>query len=63
MHLKMLSAISFNLDQSNPLPDNKILDWSKLKALADDKIDVSPIIEICAGKGRKHCGKRENTGC
>ena len=24
----------------NPLPDDKILDWSKLKAYADDKIKV-----------------------
>ena len=24
----------------NPLPDDKILDWSKLKAFADDKINV-----------------------
>ena len=25
----------------NTLPDNKILDWSKLKAFADDKINMS----------------------
>ena len=25
----------------NSLPNDKILDWSKMKALADDKIDVT----------------------
>ena len=30
------------------------LDWSKLKAFADVKMNV----EICFGKGRKHCVKR-----
>ena len=25
----------------NPLPDDKFLDWSKLKAFADDKINVT----------------------
>ena len=27
---------SVNMDPFNPLPDNKILDWSKLKQSADD---------------------------
>ena len=36
----------------------KTLDKSKLKALADDKINVTKKVEICFGKGRKHCGKR-----
>ena len=40
------------------LSNNKILDWSKLKALADDKINVSEKLKFCVGKGRKHCGKR-----
>ena len=25
----------------NPLPSDKFLDWSKLKALADDKMNVT----------------------
>ena len=53
MHFRMSSAVSFNLDRSknfssgngficiNSLPDDKILDWSKLKAIADDKINVT----------------------
>ena len=37
----------------NPLPDDKILDWSKLKQIVDD---------ILKWKiwGRKHCEKRRN---
>ena len=34
------------------------LDWSKFKAFVDDKINVTPKIEICFEKGRKHCEKR-----
>ena len=28
----------------NPSPDDKILDWSKLKAFADDKLNVTKMI-------------------
>ena len=38
-----------------PLQKVKFLDWSKLKAFADDKISA----EIFFGMGQKHCGKRE----
>ena len=56
MHVKISSAICFNLDQSkilpsgnglnlyfvfNSLPSGKILEWSKLKAFAEDKITVA----------------------
>ena len=41
----------------NCLPNNKILDWSKLKGFADDKVKVAEV-EICIEKGRKQCGKR-----
>ena len=33
---KFLSANAFKFDMLNPLPDCKILDWSKLKQIADD---------------------------
>ena len=39
----------------NPLPDDKILDWSKLKELADDNF----IFDI---NGRKFSKQVENTG-
>ena len=40
------------------LPNDTILDWSKFKAFADDKINVREKLKICVGKGRKHYGKR-----
>ena len=43
----------------NSLPDEKFLDWSKLKASADDKINVTEKIEISFLKIRKHFGKRK----
>ena len=33
--------VSLSHDSINPLPDNKILDWSKLKAFADNKLTHS----------------------
>ena len=41
--------------QVNTLPNNKILDWSKLEACADDKRKVTENLQfaICTGKGRK----------
>ena len=38
------------------LPNNKILDWSKFKAFADDKINLTQNLIFL--NGRKHCGKR-----
>ena len=43
----------------NPLPNDKILDFSKLKAFADDKINVTKELKFGMGKGRKHCGEKE----
>ena len=42
----------------NPLPKDKIFDWSKLKAFADYKINVEEKLKFVFGKGRKHCGKQ-----
>ena len=42
----------------NSIPNDKILNWSKFKALADYKINVVQKIEICWWEGRKHCGER-----
>ena len=41
---------------ANSLPKDNILDWSKVKAFADDKYVWK--IKACFGTGRKHCGKR-----
>ena len=45
------------------IPNSKVLDWSKLKAFAEDKINVTEKKknEICLGMGRKHCGKRRKS--
>ena len=41
----------------NSLPNDKISDWSKFKAFADNKNKCYLKTETCFGKGRKHCGK------
>ena len=58
-HLELLVAISGTFSgHINPLPDNKILDWSKLKQFADNnfKFDenerkLSKQVENTVGKG------------
>ena len=45
------------------LPNYKIFDRPKLQAFTEDKyVNVTKTIEICFGKGRKHCGKGEKAG-
>ena len=39
----------------NPLPSDKIVDWSKLKAFAEDIINVNEILKF-------RLGRVENTG-
>ena len=47
---------------SDTLPNDKILNWFKLKAFADDKINVTQILKfvlkMVENIGRKHYGKR-----
>ena len=42
----------------NPLPNNKILDLSKSKAFADDKINVTEKVKFVLESIKKHCEKR-----
>ena len=42
----------------HPLPNDKFLDWSKLKAFVDEKINATQKWNFLGGNGRKHCGKR-----
>ena len=49
----------------NPLPDDKILDWSKLKQSADDNFEfdgnsrkLSKLVENTVGKGEIACYKQ-----
>ena len=65
----MLSAICFNLDQSkvlssgflvNSFPKDKILDLSKLKALACNKIEVPQRLEVVLDRTENNLEKGEN---
>ena len=46
----------------NPLPDDKILDWSKLKAFADDKLNLAEKLKFILGSVENIVGKGENAG-
>ena len=46
----------------HPLPDDKILDWSKLKAFADDKLNVTQNIKNVVHRIENIVGKEENAG-
>ena len=46
----------------NSLPKDKILDWSKLKAFADDKIKVLKMMIFVFDRVAKIVGKGENAG-
>ena len=41
---------------------DKILYLTKLKALADDNLNMNKKSKLVLGKGRKHCGRGENAG-
>ena len=45
-----------------PLPNDKILDWSKLKAFADAKINVAQKLKFVYGRIEIILGKGENAG-
>ena len=44
----------------NSLPNDKILDWSKLKAYAGDKINVTAQLKFVMGRVENIVGKGEN---
>ena len=44
------------------LPNEKILDWSKLKAFADDKLNLTEKLIFVLGKVEKIVRKGENAG-
>ena len=44
------------------LPDDKILDQSKLEAFADDKINVTKKLKFVMGRVENIVGKGENAG-
>ena len=46
----------------NSLPNDKIVDWSNLKASADDKIYVTEKLKFVLGRVEYIMGKGENAG-
>ena len=44
------------------LPHNKFLDWSKLKAFADDKLNATEKLKFVLGRVENIVGKGENAG-
>ena len=48
--------------QFNPLPNDKILHKSKLKAVADNKINVAEKLKTVLGRMENIVGKEENAG-
>ena len=46
----------------NSLPNDTIVDWSKLKAFADDKISVTEKLNFVSGRVENIMGKGENAG-
>ena len=44
------------------LPNDKFVDWSKLKAFADDKLKETKRLKIVLGRVEKIVGKGENAG-
>ena len=46
----------------NPLPNDKILDLSKLKAFADNNLNVNQKLKFASGRAEKIVGKGENAG-
>ena len=67
IHIKLYHArwdifVHVSGNKFNSLPNDKTLDWSKLKALADDKINVNEVLKICLGRIENIVGKGENAG-
>ena len=46
----------------NPFLNHKILDWSKLKALTDDKVHVTQKLKFVSNRVENIVGKVENAG-
>ena len=51
---------NFNHIFFKSLPNNKILDCSKLKAFADDRINMTEKLKFVLGRVENIAGKREN---
>ena len=62
-HLVSIVTVPVNqIESSNPLSNDKILDLSKFKAFADDKIIVTQKLKFVLGRVENFVGKGENAG-
>ena len=63
---KKLSKTTFKLTENDilfhTLPNDKILDWFKLKAFADDKTNETEKVNFVVGRVENIVGKGENAG-
>ena len=57
-----MSVKKENAGNLNPFPNSKIYDWSKLKAFADDRINVTEKLKFVLGKVKNNEGKGKNAG-
>ena len=46
----------------NPVPNDSFFDWSKLKELADNKINGTEKLKFVLGRAENIVGKGENAG-
>ena len=60
--LKMLLTRLKFLHLVNFLPNEKISDWTKLKAVADDNFNMAPMIKFVSDMTENVVGKEENAG-
>ena len=56
------AATRFYQSKFNSLPNNKFLDWSKFKAFADYKINMTKKLKIDLGRVENFVAKGENAG-
>ena len=59
---KMGKILKITTEFLNTVPNNKILDMTKLKAFADDKINVAQIMVSVFDRIENIVGKGENSG-
>ena len=50
------------VNQFNSLPNDKFLDWSKLKAFTDNKLNEAEKLKFVLGRVETIVGKGENAG-
>ena len=60
--LTCMQSVKYSDENDISLPNDKILDGSKLKAFADDKINVNKKIKFALGRIESIVGKGENAG-